>query len=428
MSLIEMRDIHKSFYGVEVLHGVNLVLQPGSVHGADSGTVLMDDKEVNIDSPSKAREMGIAMIHQELSSLLEMSIAENMYLGREPGKFGFVDYGRMYKETSEILKKLGIKLDPKLKMKELRVADQQMVEIAKAISQNARIIIMDEPTSSITDKEVDRLFEMIQGLKTEGVGIIYISHKMDEIFRICDEMTVMRDGEYIDTFKAEDIDEDILIRSMVGLVGAGRTELMHTIFGMTRPDSGKIILDGQEVRFKSPKEAIRNGIAYVTEDRKGEGLILPMSVEKNITLVSLSDFVKGGFIQKDREKEIVKQQIENLKIKVAKTSQPVSSLSGGNQQKVVLAKWMISDPHILIFDEPTRGIDVGAKAEIYKIMCDYVSKGNSIIMVSSEMPEAMGMSDRIIVLSNHQVSGELERSEFDEEIIAQKQFAFMKEN
>jgi ABC-type sugar transport system ATPase subunit len=479
-----------------ILHGVNLVLQPGTVHAlmgengagkstlmkviagvhsADSGVVLLDDKEVQIESPLKARELGIAMIHQELSSLLEMSIAENMYLSREPGKFGFVDYDKMYKDTREVLSRLGIDLDPKTKMKELRVADQQMVEIAKAISQDARVIIMDEPTSSITDKEVERLFEIIRGLKEEGVGIIYISHKMDEIFRICDEMTVLRDGTYIDTFKADEIDEDGLIRSMVGrdlgtqfpktkvpitdtvlkvenlsrkgeyedisfelhkgeilglvgLVGAGRTELMHSIFGMTKPDSGKIELYGKEVSFKNPKEAINHGIAYVTEDRKGEGLILPMSVEKNITLVSLGDFVKGGFLQKGQEADVVKQQVDNLKIKVARTSQPVSSLSGGNQQKVVLAKWMITNPHILIFDEPTRGIDVGAKAEIYKIMCDYVSQGNSIIMVSSEMPEAMGMSDRIIVLSNHKVSGELDRSEFDEETIAQKQFAFMKDN
>lgn len=493
MSLIEMRDIRKSFYGVEVLHGVNLVLQPGTVHAlmgengagkstlmkviagvhsADSGVVLMDDKEVNIDSPSKAREMGIAMIHQELSSLLEMSIAENMYLGREPGNFGFVDYGKMYNDTREILGKLGIALDPKMKMKELRVADQQMVEIAKAISQNARVIIMDEPTSSITDKEVDRLFEMIRVLKQEGVGIIYISHKMDEIFQICDEMTVLRDGTYIDTFKAENIDEDILIRSMVGreigeqfpkvkatitdtvlkvenlsrageyedisfelhkgeilglvgLVGAGRTELMHSIFGLSKPDSGKIILDGKEVNFKTPREAIRDGIAYVTEDRKGEGLILPMSVEKNITLASLDDFEKGFLIDQAKEAETVNEQVSSLKIKVARTSLPVSSLSGGNQQKVVLAKWMISNPRILIFDEPTRGIDVGAKAEIYKIMCDYVSKGYSIIMVSSEMPEAMGMSDRIIVLSNHRISGELQQDEFEEETLAQMQFKYM---
>ena len=347
-----------------------------------------------------------------------------------------------------------------------------MVEIAKAISQKARVVIMDEPTSSITDKEVISLFEMIRGLKKSGVGIIYISHKMDEIFQICDEMTVLRDGTYINTFKAEEVDENILIRSMVGrdlgvqfpkvnvpigepvlevehltlsnqyedisfklhkgeilgfvgLVGAGRTELMHSIFGMTRPESGRIILDGKEVRFKSPKEAIGHGIAYVTEDRKGEGLVLPMSVEKNITIAALGNFAKKGFLQKKQEAETVKAQIQALGIKVARPSVSVKSLSGGNQQKVVLAKWMISNPHVLIFDEPTRGIDVGAKAEIYKIMCDYVKKGNAIIMVSSEMPEAMGMSDRIIILSNHKCSGELKRSEFDQEAIAQMQFKYM---
>ena len=493
MSLIELRDIHKSFYGVEVLHGVNLVLQPGTVHAlmgengagkstlmkviagvhaADSGKVFMDDREVEITSPAKARELGIAMIHQELSSELEMSVAENIFLGREPGRFGMVDYRQLYRQTDELLKELGIQLNPRTKMKRLRVADQQMVEIAKAISQKARVVIMDEPTSSITDKEVISLFEMIRGLKKSGVGIIYISHKMDEIFQICDEMTVLRDGTYINTFKAEEVDENILIRSMVGrdlgvqfpkvnvpigepvlevehltlsnqyedisfklhkgeilgfvgLVGAGRTELMHSIFGMTRPESGRIILDGKEVRFKSPKEAIGHGIAYVTEDRKGEGLVPPMSVEKNITIAALGNFAKKGFLQKKQEAETVKAQIQALGIKVARPSVSVKSLSGGNQQKVVLAKWMISNPHVLIFDEPTRGIDVGAKAEIYKIMCDYVKKGNAIIMVSSEMPEAMGMSDRIIILSNHKCSGELKRSEFDQEAIAQMQFKYM---
>ncbi len=493
MSLIELKDIRKSFYGVEVLHGVNFVLQPGTVHAlmgengagkstlmkviagvhaADSGKVLMEGKEVEITSPAKAREMGIAMIHQELSAEQEMSVAENIFLGREPGKFGFIDYRKMYKDTNDLLNELGIHLDAKAKMKQLRVADQQMVEIAKAISQNAKVVIMDEPTSSITDREVERLFEIIRRLKKAGVGIIYISHKMDEIFQICDEMTVLRDGNYINTFKADEIDENGLIRNMVGrdldtqfpkehskigetilsvehltraneyedisfelhrgeilgfvgLVGAGRTELMKSIFGMTKPDSGRIVLDGKEVHFKAPKQAIKNGIAYVTEDRKGEGLVLPMSVENNITLVALADLGKGGFTQKSKETEVSAEQIKSLGIKVARPSIAVKSLSGGNQQKVVLAKWMISNPHILIFDEPTRGIDVGAKAEIYKIMSDYVSKGNAIIMVSSEMPEAMGMSDRIIVLSNHKFSGELDRSEFSEEAIAQMQFKYM---
>ena len=493
MSLIELKDIHKSFYGVEVLHGVNFVLQSGSVHAlmgengagkstlmkviagvhtADSGKVFLDNKEVEISSPAKARELGIAMIHQELSSELEMSVAENIYLGREPGRFGMVDYRQLYHQTDELLKNLGIHLNPRTKMKRLRVADQQMVEIAKAISQNARVVIMDEPTSSITDKEVDNLFNMIRNLKSAGVGIIYISHKMDEIFQICDEMTILRDGTYIDTFKASEVNQDILIRSMVGrelgtqfpkkevpigetllevqhltrageyedisfklhkgeilsftgLVGAGRTELMHSIFGLTKPDSGKLILNGEEVEFKTPRDAIQHGIAYVTEDRKGEGLVLPMSVEKNITIASLRSFVKSGFLQKKKEADVVTQEVASLGIKVARTSMSVKALSGGNQQKVVLAKWMIAGPNVLIFDEPTRGIDVGAKAEIYKIMCDYVSKRNAILMVSSEMPEAMGMSDRMIILSNHRCSGELNRNEFNQEAIAQMQFKFM---
>lgn len=493
MSLIELKDIHKSFYGVEVLHGVNFVLQSGSVHAlmgengagkstlmkviagvhtADSGKVFLDNKEVEISSPAKARELGIAMIHQELSSELEMSVAENIYLGREPGRFGMVDYRQLYHQTDELLKNLGIHLNPRTKMKRLRVADQQMVEIAKAISQNARVVIMDEPTSSITDKEVDNLFNMIRNLKSAGVGIIYISHKMDEIFQICDEMTILRDGTYIDTFKASEVNQDILIRSMVGrelgtqfpkkevpigetllevqhltrageyedisfklhkgeilsftgLVGAGRTELMHSIFGLIKPDSGKLILNGEEVEFKTPRDAIQHGIAYVTEDRKGEGLVLPMSVEKNITIASLRSFVKSGFLQKKKEADVVTQEVASLGIKVARTSMSVKALSGGNQQKVVLAKWMIAGPNVLIFDEPTRGIDVGAKAEIYKIMCDYVSKGNAILMVSSEMPEAMGMSDRMIILSNHRCSGELNRNEFNQEAIAQMQFKFM---
>ena len=496
MKLIEMKAIHKSFYGNEVLHGVDFSLEAGTVHAlmgengagkstlmkvlagvhsATSGKVLMNGIERNIENPTVARELGIAMIHQELSTEAELSVAENIYLGREPGKFGLVDYKQLYKQTQELLDSLGIKLNPKLKMKKLRVADQQMVEIAKAISQNAKVVIMDEPTSSITNKEVDRLFNMIRQLKENHVGIIYISHKMDEIFQIADVITVLRDGNYIGTYNSSEISENELIRKMVGrdlgeqfpkvavpigeevlsvkhltlkgqyedisfnlhqgeilglvgLVGAGRTETMHSLFGITRPDSGEIYLNGEKVEIKSPKDAINHGLAYVTEDRKGEGLFLPMSVEKNITITSLQRFTKNGFLQKQVEKSVVEEQIKNLSIKVAKPSQSVKSLSGGNQQKVVLAKWMISNPKILIFDEPTRGIDVGAKAEIYKIMCEYVQKGNAIIMVSSEMPEAMGMSDRIIVLSNHRVSGEICRSEFSEETLATLQFRYMQSN
>lgn len=493
MSLVELSGIRKSYYGVEVLHSVDFSLKEGTVHAlmgengagkstlvkviagvhkSDSGTIKINGEAVEIDSPSKAQDLGVAMIHQELSAVSEMSVAENIFLGREPKRLGFLDYNQLYKKTRELLDALHISINPRAKMKSLRVADQQMVEIAKAMSINARIVIMDEPTSAITDHEVDSLFEMIENMKKRGTGIIYISHKMDEIFRIADEISVLRDGTNVNTWDAADVDNDTLILSMVGrelkaqfpkvdvpigedvlevknltrlgeyedisfklrkgeilgfvgLVGSGRTELMHSIFGMSRPDSGTILLNGKEVRFKHPREAISNGMAYVTEDRKGEGLVLPMSVHHNTTLSSILKFIKSGLIQRRKESAAVEDQIESLGVKVSSPLQPVKSLSGGNQQKVVLAKWMITEPNIIIFDEPTRGIDVGAKAEIYKIMCEYAAQGNAIIMVSSEMPEAMGMCDRIIVLSNHQMSGEIERSEFSQESIVQMQFKYM---
>lgn len=493
MNLVEMTGIRKSYYGIEVLHAVNFKLRPGSVHalvgengagkstfvkiiagvhGCDSGIIKINDKEVHIDSPSKARELGIAMIHQELSAVAEMSVAENIYLGREPVRMGFIDYKKLYKQTSELLNELNLNINPRTKMKSLRVADQQMVEIAKAVSQNAQIVIMDEPTSAITDHEVESLFKMIRNMKQRGTGIIYISHKMDEIFQIADEISVLRDGANVNTWPADQVDAETIISSMVGrelkaqfpkievpigepvlkvtnltladqyedisfelhkgeilgfvgLIGSGRTELMHTLFGLSRADSGSIYLNGKEVSFKSPQEAIKNGIVYVTEDRKGEGLVLPMGVHHNTTLASLKNFTNSGLLQNRKEAAAVDEQVNALNIKVNNTRQAVKSLSGGNQQKVVLAKWMITDPKIIIFDEPTRGIDVGAKSEIYKIMCEYVSKGNAVIMVSSEMPEALGMSDRIIVLSNHKFSGEIKRSEFSQEAIVQMQFKYM---
>ena len=493
MNLVEMAGIHKSYYGFEVLHGVNFCLREGTVHAlmgengagkstlvkviagvhrCDSGSIKIADKPVEIDSPAKARALGVAMIHQELSAVSEMSVAENIFLGREPVHVGLINYKELYKKTSELLEELNIFINPRTKMKNLRVADQQMVEIAKALSQNAQIVIMDEPTSAITDHEVESLFKMIRSLKARGTGIIYISHKMDEIFQIADEISVLRDGMNVNTWEAKDVDSETLIKSMVGrelksqfpkvvipigetvlevrnlskadqyedisfelrkgeilgfvgLVGSGRTELMHSIFGLSRPDSGEIYLNGEKVLFKGPQEAIRNGMAYITEDRKREGLILPMGVHHNMTLSSLKNFTQSGLLQHRKEGVAVEEQVKALGVKVANSRQAVKSLSGGNQQKVVLAKWMITAPKIIIFDEPTRGIDVGAKAEIYKIMCEYVSQGYSIIMVSSEMPEAMGMSDRIIVLSNHRMSGEINRSEFTQESIVQMQFMHM---
>ena len=493
MNLVEMAGIRKSYYGFEVLHGVDFCLKEGTVHAlmgengagkstlvkvvagvhrCDSGTIKMAEKPVDIDSPAKARALGVAMIHQELSAVSEMSVAENIFLGREPAHMGIINYKQLYKNTSALLEELNIFINPKTKMKSLRVADQQMVEIAKALSQNARIVIMDEPTSAITDHEVESLFRMIRDIKSRGTGVIYISHKMDEIFQIADEITVLRDGANVSTWGAKDVDSDTLIKSMVGralkaqfpkvqvpigetvlevknlskanqyedisfqlhkgeilgfvgLVGSGRTELMHTLFGLSRADSGEIHLYGKKVTFKKPQEAIANGMAYVTEDRKREGLVLPMGVHHNMTLSALKSFTKSGLLQQLKEAAAVDEQVKALSVKVASPRQSVKSLSGGNQQKVVLAKWMITAPKIIIFDEPTRGIDVGAKTEIYKIMGEYVTKGYSIIMVSSEMPEAMGMSDRIIVLSNHKMSGEISRREFSQESIVQMQFKHM---
>ena len=480
--LLEMRGIRKSFYGNEVLHSVDLTLEAGTVlalmgengagkstmmnilvgiHKRDGGTIRIDGQEVNIESPHDAQKLGIAMIHQELSSVVEMSVAENIYLGREPVKNGFIDYRKMYKDTEELLKNLNINLNPKTKMGKLRVADQQLVEIAKAVSQNARILIMDEPTSSITDREVENLYGIIRDLKMRKTGIIYISHKMEEVYTITDQITVLRDGASIATWNTKEATNDMLVKAMVGrelteqyskrkveigdtilelknftqegvfenisfklrrgeilglvgLVGAGRTETMQALFGITKPYSGEVYLKGQKVEFKKPVDAIKNGLAYVTEDRKGEGLVLPMSIAHNITLPSMKELSRKIFIKQKEEKDRVGKEITDLKVKTTSPNLAVKNLSGGNQQKVVLAKWMLKNPDVIIFDEPTRGIDVGAKAEIYKLMNEFVAEGKAIIMISSELPEAMGMSDRILVLSNHKMSGELSKNEFNQ--------------
>ena len=480
-----MKGIEKSFNTVQVLHGVDFILRKGTVHAlmgengagkstlmktlagihkCDKGTITIQGKQVEIQSPKHSQELGVAMIHQELSPVPEMTVAENIFLGREPGKGPFVDYGTMYKNTESLLQSLKVQINPKAKVGSLKVADQQLIEIAKAISLNAEIIIMDEPTSAITDKEVDNLFEIIRDLKSQGKGIIYISHKMDEIFQISDDITVLRDGSYVNTWEAKNIDNGTLIKNMVGrelteiypktevpitdtilevknftqgnkfqdisftvkkgeifgiagLVGAGRTELMHALFGLDKPEQGSVVFDGEELHVNRPKDAIAKGIAYVTEDRKDEGLVLEMSIAQNITLASMKELSAGLFVKENEEKKVIKDQIQKLRIKMNNPKQMVKSLSGGNQQKVVLAKWMMKEPKLLILDEPTRGIDVGAKAEIYKLMCEYVAKGNAIIMISSEMPEVMGMADRIMVLSNGKIGGELNRDEFVQEQI-----------
>lgn len=485
MSLLDMKQIIKSFNGVEVLHGIDFSLRAGTVHAlmgengagkstlmkvlagvhkCDDGEIWLKGKKTEIQSPRHAQELGIAMIHQELSPVPEMTVAENIFLGREPRKGLFVDYKKMYADTEKLLGEMKVRVSPRAKIGRLKVADQQLIEISKAISLNADIIVMDEPTSAITDQEVEILFKTIADLKKKGTGIIYISHKMDEIFRIADDITVLRDGTYVNSWEAKDIDNNTLIKNMVGrelneifpkikvpakdvvmevrhftkenqfedisflvregeilgiagLIGAGRTELMNAIFGLEKPDSGEVFFEGRKVEIRRPSDAIRHGIAYVTEDRKNEGLVLEMGVGQNITIASMKMLSSGMFIKRQEEKKTIDDQIRALRIKVHSPRQLVGKLSGGNQQKVVLAKWMMKNPKLLILDEPTRGIDIGAKSEIYKLMGEFVEKGNSIIMISSEMPEAMGMSDRILVLSNGRLSGELSREEFAQEDI-----------
>lgn len=485
MSLLDMKQIIKSFNGVEVLHGIDFSLRAGTVHAlmgengagkstlmkvlagvhkCDDGEIWLKGKKTEIQSPRHAQELGIAMIHQELSPVPEMTVAENIFLGREPRKGLFVDYKKMYTDTEKLLGEMKVRVSPRAKIGRLKVADQQLIEISKAISLNADIIVMDEPTSAITDQEVEILFKTIANLKKKGTGIIYISHKMDEIFRIADDITVLRDGTYVNSWEAKDIDNNTLIKNMVGrelneifpkikvpakdvvmevrhftkenqfedisflvregeilgiagLIGAGRTELMNAIFGLEKPDSGEVFFEGKKVEIRRPSDAIRHGIAYVTEDRKNEGLVLEMGVGQNITIASMKTLSSGMFIKRQEEKKTIDDQIRALRIKVHSPRQLVGKLSGGNQQKVVLAKWMMKNPKLLILDEPTRGIDIGAKSEIYKLMGEFVEKGNSIIMISSEMPEAMGMSDRILVLSNGRLSGELSREEFVQEDI-----------
>ena len=485
MSLLDMKQIIKSFNGVEVLHGIDFSLRAGTVHAlmgengagkstlmkvlagvhkCDDGEIWLKGKKTEIQSPRHAQELGIAMIHQELSPVPEMTVAENIFLGREPRKGLFVDYKKMYADTEKLLGEMKVRVSPRAKIGRLKVADQQLIEISKAISLNADIIVMDEPTSAITDQEVEILFKTIADLKKKGTGIIYISHKMDEIFRIADDITVLRDGTYVNSWEAKDIDNNTLIKNMVGrelneifpkikvpakdvvmevrhftkenqfedisflvregeilgiagLIGAGRTEWMNAIFGLEKPDSGEVFFEGRKVEIRRPSDAIRHGIAYVTEDRKNEGLVLEMGVGQNITIASMKTLSSGMFIKRQEEKKTIDDQIRALRIKVHSPRQLVGKLSGGNQQKVVLAKWMMKNPKLLILDEPTRGIDIGAKSEIYKLMGEFVEKGNSIIMISSEMPEAMGMSDRILVLSNGRLSGELSREEFAQEDI-----------
>lgn len=485
---LEVKNLHKRFPGVYAVKGVSFQIKPGEVHalvgenGAgkstlmkmitgeyipDEGEVYHNGKLLKNRSMSDSQKEGIAMIHQELAPLPDMSIAQNIFLGQEKMKGRFLNDKLMNKEAAEILKEYGMLYDPKTKVGKLSVAQIQMLEIIKSVRKNADIIIMDEPTSSLSDEESLKLFQIIEDLKKKNVAIIYISHRLDEILRLSDQITVLRDGEYIKTVSAEGVTKDELVEMMVGrtldkiypkedvkmgdvlfqvknltskgvfenvsfevrsgeilgisgLMGAGRSEIMNAIFGIDRYDSGEIILEGKSLKIKSPKDAINNKIAMVSEDRKLYGLVLCRSIKENVSLPNLDTQYKAPFINEKKEKDMVKEYEQSLAIKCADINVNVGTLSGGNQQKVVLAKWLLSDPKVLILDEPTRGIDVGAKFEIYKIMVELAKRGIAIIMISSELPEVMGMSDRILVVSNGKVTGCFSKEDVDSGKITQK--------
>jgi len=487
--LLEMRHISKSFPGVKALDTVDFELEKGEVHvlvgenGAGKSTLVkilagiyqpeegaeirLDDTLVQIKDILSANNFGIYIIHQELNLIPDLNVAENIYLGKSfpLKKSGLIDWTTVHKEAKAILDTLNLKLDTKTKASTLSVANQQMVEIAKVLAnKNPRIIIMDEPTAAISDQETDELFNQIRRLKKEGVTIIYISHRLEEIKRIGDRLTVMRDGQVIKTLPVGDITKDTIIKLMVGremtsqypkrvfprdeellrvehltlqpkvkdisfslhksevlglagLVGAGRTELVRALFGADKGATGTILLRNENVSITSPHDAVQNGIAFLTEDRKQTGLLMNFSVQRNITLANINAISKYGFINKDKEANAALEYKESLQIKVPTISSLVKNLSGGNQQKVILARWLFRNADIVILDEPTRGIDVGAKAEIYEMINKLTELGKAVILISSDLLEVMGMSDRIAVISEGKLVGELERQDFSQEKI-----------
>ncbi len=485
--LLEMKNIHKRFPGVYALKGVSLQLRAGEVHallgenGAgkstlikvlggiyskDEGEILVDGKPVEIDSVEDARAAGISIIHQELVLVPYLSVAENIFLGRElRGHGGMLDKDAMIARTQKALDDFGLSLSPTAMVADLNIAQQQMVEIVKAVSFNARIIVMDEPTSSLSDKEVDALFENVRKLTARGIGIIYISHRMSELQQIADRVTVMRDGEYIDTCDVATTSNDALVALMVGrqlenyytrtfnactepvlevknlctdkvhdvsftlrkgeilgfagLIGAGRSETMQAIFGLDRIRSGSVLLNGVELAGKKPDQILEAGVGLVPEDRKNEGLFPSMSIAFNMTLKVLSQFIGKLHVNAGKEKGIVKTYFERLQVKAPGPETVISSLSGGNQQKVIIGSWLAADPKVLILDEPTRGIDVGSKSEIYAKMNELAQQGMSILMVSSELPEILNMSDRVVVMSEGRITAILDHTEATQEKIMQ---------
>ena len=482
--MLKIKDVTKYFPGVLALKNVSFTVNSSEIHAlvgengagkstlmkvlagiykSDTGEIYLDGNLFSPKNPRDALDKGISMVHQELDLIPEMTISENIFAGNEVNKSFLLDRKSMRSETQKIITSLGLDLDPNWKIKTLSTAQQQMVAIMRAIAFNAKIIIMDEPTSAITDREVSKLFDIIRELKNDGKSIIYISHKLDEIFELTDKITVLRDGEMIDTVETKSATHEYLIKMMVGrelteifpkvnststetpqvlldvqnisrrieyeninfkvykgeilgiygLMGSGRTEVMNSIFGITKPDSGQILYKGKKIN--SIKDSIQNGMAYVTEDRKQSGLNLIASVKDNISSVYLKKFIKFGVISKKTEKSKSKDLIKKFGIKCSDSSTVAGTLSGGNQQKIVLAKWFLGNPDLIIMDEPTRGIDIGAKSEIYHVMNDLTKLGKSIIMISSETPELLGMSDRIIVMHEGNITGSMQNKNIDQD-------------
>lgn len=476
-TILRMEGIDKSFTGVHALKGVDFDLQKGEVHalmgenGAgkstlmkiltgiyakDAGTITYEGAAVEFKTPKEAQDAGIAIVHQELNMMNHLTVAQNIFIGREAMSGRIINDKKMNEDAAALFRRLNIKIDPAAVMGDLTVGKQQMCEIAKAISREVKLIVFDEPTAALTDAEIEELFKIIRDLRERGLGIIYISHRMDEIKVITDRVTVMRDGEYVGTLITKDCSKEDIINMMVGrviyeepkqksmvaqdapvvlsvrhlnagklvrdvsfdlrkgeilgfagLMGAGRTETARAIFGADPVDSGEIYMNGKQVQIKCPKDAVAAGIGYLSEDRKRYGIILDKTITENSTMATMEEYQKGVFIDKKKERQVTESYVKKLKTKTPTVDAAVGNLSGGNQQKVVIAKWLVRDCEVLIFDEPTRGIDVGAKSEIYHLMNELAAAGKAIIMISSELPEVLRMSDRIMVMCEGRITGEI---------------------
>lgn len=484
-NVLQIKNLSKSFAKNKVLDGINLTVKKGSVMGLmgengagkstmmkclfgiyakDEGQIILDDHPVDFKNPKEALESGVAMVHQELNQCLDRTVVDNLFLGRYPKKFGVVDEQRMLAESSKLFASLNMNVNPGTVMRTMSVSQRQMVEIAKAVSYNARIIVLDEPTSSLTEPEVKKLFSIVNSLKKKGVSFVYISHKMDEIFEVCDEVSVLRDGNMVFTSPVKDTDMDKLISAMVGrsldkrfpdvdntpgsdyleirslstkyephlydisftvkkgeifglygLVGAGRSELLESIFGIRTIATGDIILNGKKLRFDSSKDAMAYNFALVTEERKLNGMFGKASIEFNTTITNLDSYKTMGILSNRKMLDAANREIKRMHTKCVSADDLITSLSGGNQQKVIIGKWMEREPDVFLMDEPTRGIDVGAKYEIYQLIIQMAKEGKTIIVVSSEMPEILGITNRIAVMSNHRLAGIVNTKETNQE-------------